>query len=284
MPHPNFRILLKDDIHPDPEAMRLCIDAGIDHLGITLQLVNDGSLIGYEFYTFIDRRQNAADLAAALIESPLAAIRTGQVSVVYNTPDTVLVPDEVFKPELAQAFLEVVHGDLMPDTTLLQDHHAVEGIHVLYLIPHWMQQEFGLRFRQATHMHAHTAFLSYMRVPEAARTANDILLWFYPGKAITLITREGGLLLLQTIPFDISEDLSYALLNACERYALEPSELSVRVAGLIETDSVVFSELQRYFPDVATDLDGVRFARNDFFSSYPAHYFTPAFQLCACGS
>jgi hypothetical protein len=284
MPQPNFRILLKDDIHPDPEAMRLCIDAGIDHLGITLQLVNDGSLLGYEFYTFIDRRQNASDLAAALLESPLAAIRTGHVSVVYNTPDTVLVPDEVFQPALAQAFLEVVHGDLMPDTTLLQDHHAGEGIHVLYRIPHWMQQEFGLRFRQASQMHAHTAFLTYMRALDTARTAHTIHLWFYPGKAIALITRDGGLLLLQTIPFDIPEDLSYALLNACERYALEPSDLTVRVAGLLETDSIVFSELQRYFPDVATVPDGVRFARNDFFSSYPAHYFTPAFQLCSCGS
>lgn len=284
MPQPNFRILLKDAIHPDPEAMRLCIDAGIDHLGIALQLVSDGSLLGYEFYTFLDRRQNASDLAAALLESPLASVRTGQVAVVYNTPDTVLVPDALFKPELSRAFLEVVHGDLMPGTTLLQDHHPREAIHVLYRIPHWMQQEFGLRFRHATQRHAHTALLSYLRAGEAPRLADGILLWIYPGKAVTLVVREGGLLLLQTIPFDIPEDLSYALLNACERYGIEPADLPVRVAGLIEPDSIVFSELERYFPDVATDVDGVRFVRNDFFSSYPAHYFTPAFQLCACES
>jgi hypothetical protein len=284
MPTPSLRILLKDNIHPDPEAMRLCIDAGIAHLAISLHLTADNSMVGYEFYSFPDSRNNAAEMGSSLTESPLTVIRVGRVSVVYNTPDTVLVPDEIYRTDLVEAYMDSVHGDLTTGTNLLQEQLSEEGMWNLYRTPLWIQQELNLRFRPAEFIHVHSGMLGSIRKKQEGLPDTCLHLWFYQGFAVALLMKSSQVIFLQSIPYDIPEDLTYAVLNACDRYGMEPIDLPVLVSGLIDSDSVVYRELQRYFTSVEPDNGGVRFAQNDFFSSYPAHYFSPAFQLCACVS
>jgi len=284
MPTPTLRILLKDNIHPDPDAMRLCIDAGIDHLGLCLHLVEDNSMVGYEFHTFPDSRNKGAELASILMDSPLAAIHVGRSSIVFNLPETVLLPDELYRPGLAEPYMETVHGDMTSGTTLVQEHLGAEAIWNLYRVPHWLLQELNLRYRQADRSHIISPMLSYVRRRGPLFPTSCLHLWFYPGKVLTLLMKSSQVMLLQTIPYEIPEDLAYAVLNACERCGMDPMDMPIRVSGLIESDSIVYNELLRYFPDVTPDTGDVRFARNDFFSSYPVHYFTPAFQACSCAS
>jgi len=284
MPTPTLRILLKDNIHPDADAMRLCIDAGVNHLGLSLHLVEDNSMIGYEFYSFPDTRNNGTDMSSVLMDSPLAAIRVGRVNIVFNTPETVLVPDELYRAGLADAYMETVHGDLTTGTTLIQEHLDAESAWNLYRIPLWLLQEFNLRYRQAQHCHILTQMLNYVRQRSEQLPKSCLHLWFYPGKVLALLMKSSRVMLLQAIPYEIPEDLAYAVLNACERYGMDPMDIPILVTGLIETDSIVYNELLRYFPDVTPDQGEVRFVQNDFFTSYPVHYFTPAFQICTCAS
>lgn len=284
MPTPTLRILLKDCIHPDPDAMRLCIDAGIDHLGLGLHLVEDNSMVGYEFYSFPESRNKGSELASILMDSPLAAIRVGRVSIVFNTPETVLVPDELYRSGIAEPFMETVHGDLTSGTTLLQEHLEAESTWNLYRIPLWLLQEHNLRYRQADRTHIISPMLTYVRRNRQLFPPSCLHLWFYPGKVLALLMKSSQVMLLQSIPYEIPEDLAYAVLNACERYGMDPMDIPIRVSGLIENDSIVYNELLRYFPVVTPDQGEVRFVQHDFFSSYPVHYFTPAFQICTCAS
>lgn len=284
MPTPTLRILLKDNIHPDADAMRLCIDAGVDHIGLGLHLVEDNSMVGYEFYSFPDPRNNGPELASVLMDSPVAAIRVGRVSIVFNTPDTVLVPDELYRSRLTEPYMETVHGDLWSGTSLVEEHLEAESAWNLYRIPLWMLQELNLRYQQADRTHILSPLLAYVRQRRDAFPSSCLHLWFYPGKVLALLMKSSQVMLLQTIPYEIPEDLAYSLLNACERFGIEPMDIPIHVSGLIEYDSIAFSELLRYFDVVTPDKGDVRFVQNDFFSSYPTHYFTPAFQICACGS
>jgi len=283
MPTPTVRILLKDCVHPDPGAMKLCLDVGVTHLALSLHLISDHSLIGYEFYSFPENRNNLAELASALIESPLIAISVGHVRIVYNTQESVLVPDEMFSPEIAPIFLEVAQGDLTPGSVMLHEHYAEESICHVYRVPKWMQQELQLRFHSATTSHVMGHMLTSTRNPLTPQDGS-IHLWFYSGRAIMLIRNNSKVVLWQSIPYDIPEDIIYAVLNTCEQYSLNPLKIPLYVCGLIEETSVLYVELMRHFSQVILDRRQVRFSQNDFFSSYPAHYFTPACCLEACES
>jgi len=208
----------------------------------------------------------------------------GRVSIGFHTPETVLLPDELYRPGLAESYMRTVHGDLTSGTTLVQEHLEAESIWNLYRTPHWLLQELNLRYPQADRRHILNPMLAYIRGRGNRFPPSCLHLWFYPGKVLALLMKSSQLMLLQTMPYDIPEDLAYSVLNACERNGMDPVDTPVHVSGLIDCDSIVYNELLRYYPVVTPDPGEVRFVQNDFFSSYPVHYFTPAFQICSCGS
>jgi hypothetical protein len=241
-------------------------------------------MVGYEFYSFPDTRNNSTEMASVLMDSPLAAVRVGRVSIAFHTPETVLLPDELYRSGLAATYMEAVHGDLSSGSTLIEEHLEPESIWNLYRVPHWLLQELNIRYRDADRRHILTPMLTYVRQRKHLFPSSCLHLWFYPGKVLALLMKSTQVMLLQTIPYEIPEDLAYASLNACERYGMDPMDVPIHVSGLIENDSIIYNELLRYFPVVTPDQGDVRFVQNDFFSSYPIHYFTPAFQICTCAS
>jgi hypothetical protein len=282
MPKPSFRILLKDFVHPDPATMRLSVDAGPYHISLTLILIAERKIVGFESYNLplIGKEEEAL---AILSESPLAEMNYGSVSLTFNTEEFVLMPDRFYHPGISEDSLSLVHGDL-PSNVSDVEHVREMGIHNLYRTPIWLHQCMTQRFHQAGRHHGISLMMSSIFNRSEDWSSTCIHLWFYTGHVLSAIYKDGKLLIANWFPYEIPEDLSYTLLNAVEQYGLNPEDVPVMVSGFIDRDSIIFEELMKYFLVVETDNGGGTFIADDIFSGYPDHYFTPAFSIAVCGS
>jgi hypothetical protein len=87
---------------------------------------------------------------------------------------------------------------------------------------------------------------------------------------------------MQSFPYDIPEDVSYHLLNITDQFHLEAQDITIRVAGLIDTSSALYAELMKYFLLVEADARPEFFSYDAAFDEYPSHFFTPVFLLGLC--
>lgn len=279
---PSFRILLKDFVHPDPAAMRLSVDAGPHHISLTLVLIHEQKIVGFESYN-LPATGKEEETLAILTESPLAEMNYGSVSITFNTEEFVLMPDRFHQAEISEACLSVVHGDL-PSNIAASEPISGMGMQNLYRVPSWLYKSLTNRFQQAKLHHVVTPFLSNIHQRSTEWSPTCLHLWFYTGHVLSAFYRDGKLQIANWFPYEIPEDLSYTLLNTAEQLGLKPEDLPVMVAGFIDRDSIIFEELMRYFLVVETDNGNGVFISDDIFSGYPDHYFTSAFSIAVCAS
>jgi hypothetical protein len=277
---PAFRILLKDFVHPDPEAMRLSVDAGPHHLSLTLVLINEQKIVGFESYN-LPHTGKEEETLAILTESPLAEMNYGTVSITFNTEEFILMPDRFHHADITDASLSMVHGDL-PSNISASEPVPDMGMHNLYRVPAWLYKSLAHRFPQAELHHVITPFLTTIHRRSADWSPTSLHLWFYSGHVLAAFYRDAKLQITNWFPYEIPEDLSYTLLNTVEQFGFKPEDIPVMVAGFIDRDSIIFEELMRYFLVVETDNGNGAFVADDIFSGYPDHYFTSAFSIAVC--
>jgi len=279
---PSFRILLKDFIHPNPEAMRLSVDAGPHHLSLTLVLINDQKIVGFESYN-LPHTEKEEEILAILTESPLAEMNYGSVSITFNTEEFVLMPDRFHHDDVTDAALSIIHGDL-PSNISSSESLPEMGMQNLYRVPAWLYKSLTNRFQQAKLSHVVTPFLNTIHRRATEWSPTCLHLWFYSGHVLSALYRDSKLLISNWFPYEIPEDLSYTLLNTAEQFGLKPEDLPVMVSGFIDRDSIIFEELMRYFLIVETDNGSGAFVADDIFTEYPDHYFTSVFYIAVCAS
>lgn len=280
MPKPSFRILLKDYLHPDPDAMHLCVDAGPSHMSLSLFKKSDRQFVGYEFYP-LAAASRMDDTAEILAGSPILDIPVGNVLVTYNTPESVLIPGRLHRPEIAKQTLNIIHGDL-PSGNIMQEHVQNEDIFNVYRVPGWLHEAMSARFPKGRFWHVYSAILKVIDKRKEDMPETLLYAMFYPGHVILTLLRDGKLMIIQSFPYEIPEDVSYTLLNVTQQFGLDSEELTLWVSGLIEKDSIVYQELLKYFMIVEPDNGNGMFRAEEVFTTYPDHYFTPAFSLCLC--
>lgn len=280
MPKPTFRILLKDYIHPDPATMQLCVDAGPWHISLALMKKSDRQYLGFEFYP-LTAQTRMEDTAEVLSESTILEVPVGNVVVTYNTPESVLVPGRLHRADMSRQTMNMIHGDL-PTGIIMQEHLPAYDIFNVYRVPGWLHDAMSARFPEGRFWHVYSAILKVIEKRNQELPATLLYAMFYPGHVILYLRKDSRLMIMQSFPYDIPEDVSYAMLNIAEQFGIDPTELPVWVAGLIEKDSIVYQELLKYFLMVESDNGNGLFQADHVFSTYPDHYFTPAFSLCLC--
>jgi hypothetical protein len=281
MPKPSFRILLTDYLHPDPNAMRLCIDAGLSHFSLALFRKAEKKVVGFEFYP-VNQRSIQTDVLDILNDSPLMSLPFSDVSITYNTSDSVLIPERFDDKTVSKDMLNLIHGDL-PTGMIMHEQTGMKGISNHFRVPSWLHTDLVSRFRDVTYSHVYSAMLRIMVARKEEWSATCMHVWFYPGHVIVYLQKNGALQLMQSFVYEVPEDVSYALLNISEQFGLDCLDLPLVASGFLEKDSILYVELMKYFLVVESDNGSGFFSTDAAFSGYPDHFFTPAFSLCICG-
>lgn len=282
MPKPTIRILVSDKVHPDPAEMSLCVDVGTSHLTFALIRNSSRRLLGYESYE-LNHHSRQDDVEEIFRDSPFLKIPFDSVSLTYNTPEAVLVPGRLHDPATASEVVNLVHGD-MPSGIVLQEQVPGYEIHNVYRVPGWLHNIVSVRFSNGEYWHAYSALLKTMATRRHEWQRTFLYLWFFPSHVIATLQKEDRLMLMQSLPYETPEDLSYHLLNIVEQFGLDTAEIQIYVSGLIDEESIIHDELLKYFLNVDIDNGMPDIERDEVFGNHPAHYFTSCLSLCQCGS
>lgn len=200
--------------------------------------------------------------------------------VIYNFPDSSLLPDKFFDITINKSIAELVFGNAFRGLILSEKIPAWD-VYNVYRIQREIHGAMQTKFSGGTYWHYYSILLSTIDKQKEASTS-FLKCIFYPEKFIVALVTEGQLQLLQTYDYETPEDVSYHLLKICRQFSITQENLKLDVSGLIEQQSVLFSELLKYFQYLECDHLPESLQNKGLLESLPEHYFSPLLKMAIC--
>jgi hypothetical protein len=264
----------------DLSRSNLYMDIGYGHFCFAVVMQDTGEFIAMEYYTMKSAKKED-EFRSILSINPLLKNSYNKVFAVYNTPECVLVPDILYNPDVRDAMMTLIHGDLEKGLTLTEQVKHLE-LHNIYRVPKVFHEEIVRVFPGGKYRHYYSAWLKARQSFSEVQQGDHLHVIFYPYKIITVLFNNSQLELIQSFPYDIPEDVSYHLLNISEQFRLPADKLRLHVSGLLDTNSAMYTELMKYFLNVDLEARSRNFNYDFAFDNYPQHFFTPVFSLALC--
>lgn len=233
----------------------------------------------YRLYTTGDK--NTRDLLEEIISGDPVLERFGsQAIVVYNFPESNILPSSIFTESLKTPATSLIYGNA--------DHHYLfheqvrdAGVHNVYFIQRDVHTLCREKFKGSQYWHLYTMILLWPGEMEKqhARFARVI---FYNDKFVVAFFNDGHLQLMQTFSYQTPEDAAYYLLLICRQFDIPPQELVLNISGLIDTQSALYTELLKYFVHVNYEEAPETYGTNGLLDEFPSHYFSPMLKMSLC--
>jgi hypothetical protein len=280
MLQPSFRIHKDGLENTNFEETRLYIDAGQSHFAFAILDISRQQFIACEFYQ-LKPVTKEKDLDWIMENNALLTKKFQDTWVAFNTKESLLLPGNLFSKENGDSMLSMIHGDLPPGIVL---HEKIPGIDMynIYRVPGFLHDTFSRHFSTGHYWHFYSALIQVFEKRKAMLPVSFLYVIFYPSQVVVSVINEGVCHLLQTFPYDIPEDVTYHLLNITEQFELDNTEIPIFIAGLIDTGSVLYAEILKYF--LLVEMDNVTgiWKQDAGFDNYPTHFFIPLFSMALC--
>lgn len=197
-----------------------------------------------------------------------------KIFISYVFCESVLAPGFYYDASQNNADLNLVHGDLQRGI-VFTDFIAEKNLYNTYRIPQNIHQAVTDHFTSAIFIHQYSLIIKQLRQKE------DLLkLIFYPNKIIITLQKAGKLQIIQTFNYITAEDVIYHMLNVCSRF--NTANTDVELCGMIEQDSALFREIQKYFLTISFSQLPEGLSYSNEIKEFPPHFFSHllAFALC----
>jgi hypothetical protein len=260
------RISIRDGYIPDHPQLLLSLDSG--HATLLRCEAGGGRL--QQLTVFETAGWDAASLET--IREAVQALNGDQppTLVVLDGPH-IIVPAGTSLPEARQA-LELKAGPL--DTcTVIRDPLTGWQLELQLAIPSFLYNWITLTWPQARLLHKQSPVL---RNAEAAAPDGCLMLDLAPGMMDLLLLQQSRVLLSERYHYETPADLLYQLVSVTDTFRLDRQLCPLRITGLIEKQSALYTELYQYFA-------AIELRDNPWFSGdYPAHFFTTLHDASLC--
>ncbi|HXB45417.1 MAG TPA: DUF3822 family protein [Puia sp.] len=283
MLQPSFHIEADNIETENFQQCRLVVVVDTDSLSyviMTMELERPLCIKYFQFNQINDRQQEEI-MREIIFEDELLTKDINETFVVYNVPDSTLVPDAFFDEQFNREFVNLIYGNLNK-SPVMSEKVPWWDIYNVYRLPSDLHKLLQNKFPSAKHWHFYSLLLkSYKKfnVPENAQTLQVL---FCPEKIIVSVYKNGRLLLMQNFLYSIPEDVLYHLLNCCMQLDMSRQVVKLQLSGFIETQSLIYSELVKYFSDVSFSEPEESIAKSDMLKKYPLHYFSSLLKMAAC--
>lgn len=224
-------------------------------------------------------RPTAQALNEIILNDALLQQPWGDAVVIYNFPDSSLLPDMYFDIGMNKSIAELLFGNAFKGLILSEKIPAWD-VYNVYRIQRDIHGAMQQKFSGGRYWHYYSILLSTID-KETELPPVFLKCIFYPDKFIVAFLVNGKLQLLQTYEYETPEDVSYYLLKICRQFTIEQENLKVNVSGLIEQQSVLYSELLKYFYNL--DCDQLpQLETKGLLQDLPEHYFSPILKMAVC--
>ena len=197
-------------------------------------------------------------------------------AIVYAHPQAVLIPSNLLQETQKKEMLELVHGDVS-DAFIRTDFLFRQYTHNIYPVPRQVDAVVSYLFSSPVSTHLYSLLPDMYQEP-----GNHLHCIFSPSSFTAMLVKEGQLQAIQTFSFKTPEDVAYYLLQLCEAFETDVNETTLHLNGMIDKSSSLYTELYKFFLNVAFASLPDTFTYPEDIKSYPSHYFSHLFVAASC--
>ena len=273
------------------------VDAETSEKALLLMEVNESSFsyvimddqqnmlsTAYFVITHVEGRNLAEGLKDIIEANEILQLPFREAVVVYNFPESTLVPDGFYHHDVNRDVIDLLFGNLKKGLVLSEKHPQMD-VHSVYRVPAAVHSIMQQKFAAGKYWHIYTLWTSSIlssTVPEG----QQMYLVFAADKVLVAVYRDTQLMLLQSFGYTTPEDVVYHLLHCSDQLALSQEECTLHISGFIDEDSALFNEIKKYFLKPEFDVVQAKVLEgsetDDAPLEYPPHYFSYLQKLALC--
>jgi hypothetical protein len=201
-----------------------------------------------------------------------------KVTCYFNTDEAIMVPEKLLSATSAEDYLNLIYGENPRHEVKYEKLIATKVFINAYRVKKAITELLSRQFIIFQTAHTYSNLLNdVMKRPFIDQ--QFIKLQFYTHHFILAVWKDERFQLIQSYRYTSPEDILYYLLRIVQQYQFNLSEVLIEISGMIELESVIYSQLSKMFPRITTEIlpmNGV-FKRAE--TDYPVHYFTPYYKL-----
>ena len=283
MPRPSFYIHAENISPDDFSHCRLVMEVSADSFSYVILSLPGMSPMVVKYYQLDKHKEKSLHeiLQETIYSDDLLVSTPTEIYCVYNLPESTLVPEKFFRPDIAGELNELVYGDLDKGIVVNEKIPWWE-LYNVYSVPPEIHDIVQKKFPSGKYWHYYSLQLKSHKMFTAKEDAEFIKAIFYADKIIVMVFKKAQLQLVQTFTYLDPKDVAYYLLNCCRQFGLHQEELVLQVSGLIEKKSALHNELLKYFTHVGFENIENTIKITDELRNYPLHYFSSLLKMSIC--
>jgi len=262
----------------DAEKSILVCEISNEGFSYAIKNVKQNTYVALAVFHF-DKNTGSGDygnvLEATIQKQSLLFGKFKKVYITYSFGESVLIPFALYKPAENENVLNLIHGDIQNNTSILIDTIDKSGIYNIYRVPDAINNVFESKFPGAVNRHQYSLLLQQLPAKE-----DKLFIIFYPQKIVLRLTKNGRTELLTSFYYHTAEDVSYILLNVCKQFEVE--NIPVELSGLIDKDSGLYKEIYKYFESTVFASLPASSNYAEEITQQPTHYFSHIFAVDSC--
>ena len=261
------------------ERLYLLIEAGDYGISFTWYSKDPLDVKGLTVYNFTwstTAAEKAIELESILASNAVFNEKNESVHICYDFKESILVPAAFYKPGTEKALLELMHDT---DNNSIIKSELIADKFNTYAVENKIETLLLNRFPDAKTHHSTT-----LQLQNGFPAGDQLFCIIFHNTIKVILSRDGALQIVQHFSYAGHTDAAYHLLNCCEQYKLKSTAVTLHLSGLVDTSSMLYNELYKYFLNIEFDRiqDGINLQERIKF--YPLHYFSHLTTLISCVS
>lgn len=278
MPNKSFSIYNPENSAADT-AESLVLEVAKTHLACVVRSKNR-HVSAFELFSYTENEAaNFPALFTAIVANSKILDKSFSSSEIFiNTEFSLLVPIFHFNREIAPDYLDVIFGEDAGSQIQFEHLPAEPGMINVYRIEEQRLNVLSANFQNITFKNTWSNIIKTVVSDTFSLPAQFVYAQFYNTFIIVTVVRDGKLQLIQSLEYEVPEDVLYNLLNISERFELNNHHLTLQISGMIDLNFTMYRELITYFRNV--EVWNTKTTKVDAdIKEFPLHYFTPFFNL-----
>lgn len=280
---PAFQIAIADVSDEEMLQSRLLVEVNPNAFTYVLLNQRNMSPLVVKYFQLEPSREVplTETLREILEEDDLLKRPVKETLLVYNFPESSLVPEPLFVTETNRDIIDTLHGNLQKGLILTEKIPWWELFNVYRISPdlHQLMQQ---SFTAGKYWHYYSLLLKSYKMFDSSNSEDCLKVIFYADKMVALVVRGGKVHLMQTFSYHDTRDVAYHLLNCCQQLGLDQAAVRVLVGGLIDRQSALSTELHKYFLKVNFEEIDESIKVTDELKELPLHYFSSILKMAVC--
>jgi len=257
-------------------AARLYVEIGEKYIACFSIAESDKALHSFELFEFseTDSLDFEELLRVIKLHSKLFDQSFVAVNIIWSNKQSTAIPTTIYSDETAADYLLLETGFSAPGA-LLKDNTGKQTVGY-YISP---DDVTAIKHYFPAAKCSHKKALLYSKQSSINQDGHIVKIAFYIGQFSLVVYKNGEVQLCQQCDYQTTEDVLYYLLNDMQQTGIEREQAVVYIGGMIDKASSLFKELNLYIASLKTDNLTPEQLNKEAFAEYPAHYFSPFYNL-----